>query len=248
VSSVNSLTCVLRGGSSGRRGSERQLAHRQDHAGRSHRTAACGVGEVDQRVMDLSAGSRRAGVAGSPDERFAADRIGGHDGTGIAGQAGRLDDWQAEHESVSVVMFGETPALRSGWNVRSRLIARLLKRPVSERVAAEYGPSSWKSRNASVKANTTLTPAERRVAEVVLEQPAAGCVRYRRRPRRGCVLRCRDGRSPGRQAWLRRLHRPPGIGAACTLAGQLRPAAERIREPAATDAIGQVTCNWNSTT
>jgi DNA-binding MurR/RpiR family transcriptional regulator len=88
------------------------------------------------------------------------------------------------------------------------------------------------------KANTSLTPAERRVAEVVLEQPQLVAF--------GTVADLADAASSGAATVVRLASKLgfdgfTGLQASVqhTLAGQLRPAAERIREPAATDAIGR---------
>lgn len=88
------------------------------------------------------------------------------------------------------------------------------------------------------KANTSLTPAERRVAEVVLEQPQLVAF--------GTVADLADAASSG-AATVVRLATKLGYDGFTglqtsvqhALAAQLRPAAERIREPAATDAIGR---------
>ncbi len=88
------------------------------------------------------------------------------------------------------------------------------------------------------RANTSLTPAERRVAEVVLEQPqlvAFGTVAdLAEAARSGAATVVRMAGKLGYDGFT-------GLQASVqhALAGQLRPAAERIREPAATDAIGR---------
>lgn len=88
------------------------------------------------------------------------------------------------------------------------------------------------------RANTSLTPAERRVAEVVLEQPQLVAF--------GTVADLADAASSGAATVVRLAGKLgydgfTGLQASVqhALAGQLRPAAERIREPAATDAIGK---------
>ena len=88
------------------------------------------------------------------------------------------------------------------------------------------------------RANTTLTPAERRVAEVVLENPQLVAF--------GTVADLADAASSGAATVVRLAGKLgydgfTGLQASVqhALAGQLRPAAERIREPAATDAIGK---------
>ena len=65
-----------------------------------------------------------------------------------------------------------------------------------------------------------LTPAERRVAEVVLRRPAGRRVRHRGRGRRAGRHQRRHRRAPRDQARLRRLRRAAGRGA-----GRARPAA-----------------------
>lgn len=88
------------------------------------------------------------------------------------------------------------------------------------------------------RANTSLTPAERRVAEVVLEQPQLVAF--------GTVADLAEAAASGAATVVRLAGKLgfdgfTGLQASVqhTLAGQLRPAAERIREPAATDAIGR---------
>ncbi len=88
------------------------------------------------------------------------------------------------------------------------------------------------------RANTSLTPAERRVAEVVLEQPQLVAF--------GTVADLAEAAGSGAATVVRLAGKLgfdgfTGLQASVqhTLAGQLRPAAERIREPAATDAIGR---------
>lgn len=88
------------------------------------------------------------------------------------------------------------------------------------------------------RANTTLTPAERRVAEVVLENPQLVAF--------GTVADLADAASSGAATVVRLAGKLgydgfTGLQASVqhALAGQLRPAAERIREPGATDAIGK---------
>jgi DNA-binding MurR/RpiR family transcriptional regulator len=88
------------------------------------------------------------------------------------------------------------------------------------------------------RANATLTPAERRVAEVVLEQPQLVAF--------GTVADLAEAAGSGAATVVRLASKLgfdgfTGLQASVqhTLAGQLRPAAERIREPAATDAIGR---------
>ncbi|MDO8364808.1 MAG: MurR/RpiR family transcriptional regulator [Actinomycetota bacterium] len=88
------------------------------------------------------------------------------------------------------------------------------------------------------RANTSLTPAERRVAEVVLERPQLVAF--------GTVAELAEASSSGAATVVRLAGKLgfdgfTGLQASVqhALAGQLRPAAERIREPAATDAIGR---------
>ena len=88
------------------------------------------------------------------------------------------------------------------------------------------------------RANTSLTPAERRVAEVVLEQPQLVAF--------GTVAELAVAAASGAATVVRLASKLgfdgfTGLQASVqqSLAGQLRPAAERIREPAATDAIGR---------
>ena len=88
------------------------------------------------------------------------------------------------------------------------------------------------------RANTTLTPAERRVAEVVLENPQLVAF--------GTVADLADAASSGAATVVRLAGKLgydgfTGLQSSVqhALASQLRPAAERIREPAATDAIGR---------
>ena len=88
------------------------------------------------------------------------------------------------------------------------------------------------------RASGTLTPAERRVAEVVLERPQLVAF--------GTVAELAEASSSG-AATVVRLATKLGFDGFTglqdsvqhALARQLRPAAERIREPAATDAIGR---------
>ncbi|MEI7548434.1 MAG: MurR/RpiR family transcriptional regulator [Actinomycetota bacterium] len=88
------------------------------------------------------------------------------------------------------------------------------------------------------KASTSLTPAERRVAEVVLERPQLVAF--------GTVAELAEASASG-AATVVRLAVKLGYDGFTrlqasvqnALAGQLRPAAERIREPAATDAIAR---------
>ncbi|MCY7301228.1 MAG: MurR/RpiR family transcriptional regulator [Ilumatobacteraceae bacterium] len=88
------------------------------------------------------------------------------------------------------------------------------------------------------RANTSLTPAERRVAEVVLEQPQLVAF--------GTVADLAEAAASGAATVVRLAGKLgfdgfTGLQASVqhALARQLRPAAERIREPAATDAIGR---------
>lgn len=88
------------------------------------------------------------------------------------------------------------------------------------------------------RANTSLTPAERRVAEVVLERPQLVAF--------GTVADLAEAASSGAATVVRLAGKLgydgfTGLQASVqhSLASQLRPAAERIREPAATDAIGR---------
>ena len=88
------------------------------------------------------------------------------------------------------------------------------------------------------KAGASLTPAERRVAEVVLAQPQLVAF--------GTVADLAEAASSGaatvvRLASKRGFDGFTGLQASVqhALANQLRPAAERIREPAATDVIGR---------
>jgi len=88
------------------------------------------------------------------------------------------------------------------------------------------------------KANTSLTPAERRVAEVVLERPQLVAF--------GTVAELAEAASSGAATVVRLAGKLgydgfTGLQASIqhALAGQLRPAAQRIREPAANDAIGR---------
>ena len=88
------------------------------------------------------------------------------------------------------------------------------------------------------KASVTLTPAERRVAEVVLERPQLVAF--------GTVADLAEAASSGAATVVRLASKLgfdgfTGLQASVqeALAGQLRPAAERIREPAATDAIAR---------
>lgn len=88
------------------------------------------------------------------------------------------------------------------------------------------------------RANTSLTPAERRVAEVVLERPQLVAF--------GTVAELAEAAASGAATVVRLAGKLgydgfTGLQASVqhSLAGQLRPAAERIREPAATDAIGR---------
>jgi DNA-binding MurR/RpiR family transcriptional regulator len=87
------------------------------------------------------------------------------------------------------------------------------------------------------RANTSLTPAERRVAEVVLERPQLVAF--------GTVADLAEAAKSG-AATVVRLAGKLGFegftglqeSVQLALASQLRPAAERIREPMATDTIG----------
>ena len=88
------------------------------------------------------------------------------------------------------------------------------------------------------RASTSLTPAERRVAEVVLDQPQLVAF--------GTVADLAEAAGSGAATVVRLAGKLgfdgfTGLQASVqhALAGQLRPAAERIREPAATDAIGR---------
>ncbi len=88
------------------------------------------------------------------------------------------------------------------------------------------------------RASASLTPAERRVAEVVLEQPQLVAF--------GTVADLAEAAGSGAATVVRLAGKLgfdgfTGLQASVqhALAGQLRPAAERIREPAATDAIGR---------
>ncbi len=88
------------------------------------------------------------------------------------------------------------------------------------------------------KAGASLTPAERRVAEVVLEHPQLVAF--------GTVAELAEAAASGAATVVRlagklRYDGFTGLQAAVqrALAAQLRPAAERIREPAASDAIGR---------
>ena len=91
------------------------------------------------------------------------------------------------------------------------------------------------------RANTTLTPAERRVAEVVLDRPQLVAF--------GTVADLAEAAASGAATVVRLAGKLgydgfTGLQASVqhALAGQLRPAAERIREPGATDAIGNPAC------
>lgn len=88
------------------------------------------------------------------------------------------------------------------------------------------------------RASAALTPAERRVAEVVLAQPQLVAF--------GTVAELAEAAASGAATVVRLAGKLgydgfTGLQASVqrSLAGQLRPAAERIREPAATDAIGR---------
>ena len=88
------------------------------------------------------------------------------------------------------------------------------------------------------KAGAALTPAERRVAEVVLEHP--------QRVAFGTVAELAEAASSGAATVVRLAGKLgydgfTGLQASVqqSLALQLRPAAERIREPAASDSIGR---------
>ena len=88
------------------------------------------------------------------------------------------------------------------------------------------------------KASASLTPAERRVAEVVLERPQLVAF--------GTVADLAEAAASGAATVVRLASKLgydgfTGLQASVqeSLAGQLRPAAERIREPAATDAIAK---------
>lgn len=88
------------------------------------------------------------------------------------------------------------------------------------------------------RASATLTPAERRVAEVVLERPQVVAF--------GTVAELAEAASSGAATVVRLASKLgydgfTGLQTSVqhALARQLRPAAERIREPAASDAIGR---------
>ncbi len=88
------------------------------------------------------------------------------------------------------------------------------------------------------RASATLTPAERRVAEVVLERPQLVAF--------GTVAELAEAASSGAATVVRLASKLgydgfTGLQTSVqhALARQLRPAAERIREPAASDAIGR---------
>jgi DNA-binding MurR/RpiR family transcriptional regulator len=88
------------------------------------------------------------------------------------------------------------------------------------------------------RASGTLTPAERRVAEVVLERPQLVAF--------GTVAELAEAAASGAATVVRLASKLgydgfTGLQASVqhALARQLRPAAERIREPAASDAIGR---------
>ena len=88
------------------------------------------------------------------------------------------------------------------------------------------------------RASGTLTPAERRVAEVVLARPQLVAF--------GTVAELAEAATSGAATVVRLSTKLgydgfTGLQASVqhALARQLRPAAERIREPAATDAIGR---------
>jgi len=88
------------------------------------------------------------------------------------------------------------------------------------------------------RAGATLTPAERRVAEVVLEQPQLVAF--------GTVADLAEASASGAATVVRLATKLgfdgfTGLQASVqhALANQLRPAAERIREPAASDAISR---------
>jgi DNA-binding MurR/RpiR family transcriptional regulator len=88
------------------------------------------------------------------------------------------------------------------------------------------------------RAGANLTPAERRVAEVVLERPQLVAF--------GTVAELAEAASSGAATVVRLASKLgydgfTGLQSSVqhALARQLRPAAERIREPAATDAIGR---------
>lgn len=88
------------------------------------------------------------------------------------------------------------------------------------------------------RASAALTPSERRVAEVVLAQPQLVAF--------GTVAELAEAAACGAATVVRLAGKLgydgfTGLQASVqrSLAGQLRPAAERIREPAATDAIGR---------
>ena len=80
------------------------------------------------------------------------------------------------------------------------------------------------------RANTSLTPAERRVAEVVLERPQLVAF--------GTVAELAEAAASG-AATVVRLAGKLGYDGLTGLQASVQPAAERIREPAATDAIGR---------
>ncbi|MBI4936212.1 MAG: MurR/RpiR family transcriptional regulator [Actinobacteria bacterium] len=88
------------------------------------------------------------------------------------------------------------------------------------------------------RASATLTPAERRVAEVVLEKPQLVAF--------GTVAELAEASGSGAATVVRLASKLgydgfTGLQTSVqhALARQLRPAAERIREPAASDAIGR---------
>jgi DNA-binding MurR/RpiR family transcriptional regulator len=113
--------------------------------------------------------------------------------------------------------------LRRNWNAHNIEGGRLCSAAVE--VAERIG-----------QANTSLTPAERRVAEVVLERPQLVAF--------GTVADLAEAAGAG-AATVVRLATKLGFDGFTTLqasiqddlARQLRPAAERIREPAGNDAI-----------
>lgn len=108
--------------------------------------------------------------------------------------------------------------------------------PIAESGSGTLGAVEVKERIG--RAGASLTPAERRVAEVILEHPQVVAF--------GTVAELADAASSG-AATVVRLAIKLGFdgftglqsSVQTALARQLRPAAERIREPAATDSIGQ---------
>jgi DNA-binding MurR/RpiR family transcriptional regulator len=116
------------------------------------------------------------------------------------------------------------PSLSANWNFCTGVVRTTLEVvEVEDRIA---------------RTGATLTPAERRVAEVVLERPQLVAF--------GTVAELAEASSSG-AATVVRLASKLGFDGFTglqdsvqhALARQLRPAAERIREPAANDAIGR---------